>query len=58
VDVDSPAYNIGLRSADQILEYNGTDLRWDEAEVASSVGDPEPDPHEPHVFGASRIRIH
>jgi C-terminal processing protease CtpA/Prc len=27
VDVDSPAYNIGLRSADQILEYNGTDLR-------------------------------
>ena len=27
VDLDSPAYNIGLRCADQILEYNGTDLR-------------------------------
>ena len=27
VDIDSPAYNVGLRSADQILEYNGTDLR-------------------------------
>ena len=27
VDIDSPAYNVGLRGADQILEYNGTDLR-------------------------------
>lgn len=35
VDVDSPAYNIGLRSADQILEYNGTDLRQATAEQAA-----------------------
>ncbi len=54
VDMDSPAYNIGLRSADQILEYNGTDLRWDKKEVASSVGDPNP--QDPHVFGSSRIQ--
>jgi hypothetical protein len=35
VDMDSPAYNIGLRSADQILEYNGTDLRQATAEQAA-----------------------
>ncbi len=35
VDIDSPAYNIGLRCADQILEYNGTDLRHATAEQAA-----------------------
>merc|ERR1719192_710852 len=35
VDLDSPAYLVGLRSADQILEYNGTDLKNATAEQAA-----------------------
>ena len=35
VDMDSPAYRVGLRSADHILEYNGTDLRHAPAEQAA-----------------------
>jgi len=35
VDMDSPAFHIGLRSADQILEYNGTDLKNATAEQAA-----------------------
>ena len=35
VDMDSPAYQVGLRCADQILEYNGTDLRHAPAEQAA-----------------------
>ena len=35
VDMDSPAYLVGLRSADQILEYNGTDLKNATAEQAA-----------------------
>ena len=35
VDMDSPAYRVGLRCADQILEYNGTDLRHAPAEQAA-----------------------
>jgi len=35
VEKDSPAYHVGLRSADQILEYNGTDLRQATAEQAA-----------------------
>ena len=35
VDMDSPAFLVGLRSADQILEYNGTDLKNATAEQAA-----------------------
>ena len=35
VDIDSPAYQVGLRSSDQILEYNGSDLRHAPAEQAA-----------------------
>ena len=35
VDMDSPASKIGLCSADQILEYNGTDLKNATAEQAA-----------------------
>lgn len=35
VDIDSPAYQVGLRSADHILEYNGTDLKNAPAEQAA-----------------------
>lgn len=35
VDMDSPAFNVGLRCADQILEYNGIDLRAATAEQAA-----------------------
>jgi membrane-associated protease RseP (regulator of RpoE activity) len=35
VDMDSPAHLIGLHSADQILEYNGTDLKNATAEQAA-----------------------
>ena len=35
VDIDSPAFIVGLRSADQILEYNGTDLKNATAEQAA-----------------------
>ena len=35
VDTNSPAFHVGLRCADQILEYNGTDLRHAPAEQAA-----------------------
>lgn len=35
VQVDSSAYNAGLRSGDQILEYSGTDLKQATAEEAA-----------------------
>lgn len=35
VDTDSAAYHVGLRCADQILEYNGIDLRNATAEQAA-----------------------
>ncbi len=35
VEIDSAAYQVGLRSADQILEYNGVDLRQATAEQAA-----------------------
>lgn len=35
VQVDSPAYNAGLRTGDQILEYNNVDLRHATAEQAA-----------------------
>ena len=35
VDLDSPAFQTGLRCADQILEYNGTDLKNATAEQAA-----------------------
>lgn len=35
VQIDSPAYNAGLRTGDQILEYNNVDLRRATAEQAA-----------------------
>ncbi|KAL4705994.1 hypothetical protein ACJJTC_005680 [Scirpophaga incertulas] len=35
VQIDSPAYIAGLRTGDQILEYNGVDLRRATAELAA-----------------------
>ncbi|XP_028035667.1 disks large homolog 5 [Bombyx mandarina] len=35
VQIDSPAYNAGLRTGDQILEYNNVDLRHATAEQAA-----------------------
>lgn len=35
VQIDSPAYNAGLRTGDQILEYNNADLRHATAEQAA-----------------------
>ena len=43
VDIDSPAYQVGLRCADQILEYNGTNLRHAPAEHAAyELAKPKP----------------
>ena len=43
VDIDSPAYQVGLRCADQILEYNGTNLRFAPAEHAAyELAKPKP----------------